>query len=126
MTPSNQPSLADLTNQMKQLAQSLAQSGGSGGKDLRLSETAHQNYINLIKEYRTALAEQYNKAASLADYGHPGQFASALHTRSNLINDVHGPDGALARLKNYMDYLDEFENTVNAAFKKMQAEDQGG
>jgi hypothetical protein len=121
MTPSNQLSLGDLTNQMKKLAQSVAQSGA--GKDLRLSDTAYQNYINLIQEYRTALTEQYSKAAGLADYGHPGGFASALHTRSNLINDVHGPNGALARLKNYIAYLDEFENTVNAAFKKMQAED---
>jgi hypothetical protein len=119
MTPSKQLSLGDLTNQMKKLAQS------SGGKDLRLSETAHQNYINLIKEYRTALSEQYQKAASLADYGHPGGFASALHTKSNLTNDVHGRGGFLEHHKKYMDYLDEFENTVNAAFKKMQAEDHG-
>jgi hypothetical protein len=113
------PLIAELTNQMKQLAQS------GGGKDLQLSEETHQNYINLIQEYRAALTEQYNKAATLADYGHPGNFPSALHTKSELINDVHGHNGVLARLKAYLDYLDEFENTVNSAFVRMQAEDHG-
>jgi hypothetical protein len=123
MTPSNQPSLGDLTNQMKHIAQSVAESGG--GKDLRLSETAYTNYISLIKAYQNELADAYSKAASLADFGNVGGFASALHTKTNLINDVHGPNGALARLKSYIDYLDKFEIAVTAAFKKMQAEDHG-
>ena len=119
MTPPNPPSPGNLTNQMKHLAETGA------GKDLRFSETARQSYINQIQEYRTALTEQYNTAAGLAEYGHPGEFASALDTKSNLIKDVHGADGFLARLKNYINYLDDFENTVNAAFKKIQAEDHG-
>jgi len=119
MSVSNQASIGDLMTGMKQLAESV------GGKDLQLSPAAHHNYIKLINEYRAALTEQYRNATRLADYGNVPNLASARHTKSNLTNDVHGADGLLAKLKNYMNYLDEFENTVNAAFSRMQAEDHG-
>jgi hypothetical protein len=120
MAPSNQLSLGALTNQMKQLAES------AGGKEFQMSAATHQQYLQLITEYRSALTEQYGNAAQLADYGNVPNLASAHHTKSFLTNDVQGAGGLLPQLKQYIAYLDEFEKTVNAAFGRMQAEDAGG
>jgi hypothetical protein len=112
-------SYEDLISGMKQLAHS------GGGKDLRLSEAARQNYLNLIQEYRTELTQHLNKIATLTDYGNVGQFASANHTKSTFKNDVHDPRGAHPVLQSFIDdYLEQFENTVNAACSRTQAEDQ--
>jgi hypothetical protein len=116
----NQPSLGDLTNQINQLTQSL-ESGG-GGANLRMSPQAHQQYIKLITEFRETLATQRNVAASLTDYGNVGSFNSALETKEYLAGTV--TSDAVAALDQYIAYLDQFQNTVNAAFKKIQAEDQ--
>jgi hypothetical protein len=117
----NQLSISDLTNQLTNQMKQLAQSGG--GKELQLSETAAQMYINEIQVYRQSLHDQLQKIAGLADYGHPGNFPSALQTRKNLIADTNE---AGAILKKYIDYLDEFENAVKNACGKIQAADQSG
>lgn len=114
------PSITNLTNQMKQLAESAP------GKEFQMSEASHQQYMSLINEYRTALNEQISNATQLADYGNVPNLASAHHTKSFLTNDVHGPAGLLPQLKEYIAYLDEFEKTVNAAFSRMQAADDAG
>jgi hypothetical protein len=120
MKPSNQPSLADLTNQMKQLTQSLEHSGG--GKDLQMSPQAHQQYIKLVTEFRQTLRDQRDTAALLTDYGNVGSFNSALETKEYLASTV--TSNAVAALDQYIAYLDQFQNAVSAAFKKIQAEDQ--
>jgi hypothetical protein len=116
----DQASISDLTNELTQLTQSL-ESGG-GGKNLTMSEAAHQQYIKLITEFRETLATQRNVAASLTDYGNVGSFNSALETKEYLAATV--TSDAVAALDQYNAYLDQFQNAVNAAFRKIQAEDQ--
>jgi hypothetical protein len=115
----DQASISDLTNQMKQLAQSLA---GGGGGNLTMSPQAHQQYINLITEFRETLATQRNVAALLTDYGNVGSFTSALETKDYLATTV--TSDAVAGLDQYIAYLEQFQITVDAAFKKIQAADQ--
>jgi hypothetical protein len=116
----DQPSISDLTNELKQLTQSL-QSGG-GGKDFRMSEGAHQKYLKHIEDYRTTLHGLRQQAAALTSYGPVGSFPSAVGTRTQLADDTT-PAG-VASLDLYIAYLEQFENAVNAAFNRMQAEDQ--
>ena len=116
---SNEPSIGDLTNGLKQLTQTGA------GKDTKLSATAQKNYTKLISDYRTALNEQRNSAAQLTNYGNPGGWQSAQDTVWQLQNAVTGPNGVVETLDKYLAYLDEFEKTVNAAFNRMQASDKG-
>lgn len=116
---SNEPSIGDLTNGLKQLTQTGA------GKDTKLSSTAQQNYQKLIGDYRTALNEQRNKAAQLTNYGNAGGWGSAQDTVWQLQGAVTGPNGVVETLDTYLAYLDEFEKTVNAAFNRMQADDKG-
>jgi hypothetical protein len=120
MTPSNQPSISDLTNELKQLTQSL-ESGG-GGKDFQMSEAAHQKYMTHIKDYREKLTALRHQAAGLTSYGPVGSFLSAVDTKSQLAGDV--TPSAVASLDLYTSYLEQFENAVNAAFNRMQAEDE--
>jgi hypothetical protein len=115
-------SITDLTNEMKQLAQSLAQ--GTGGKDLRMTPQAHQQYVKVITEFRQTLATQRNVAASLTDYGDVGNFISATTTANQLASIINGQTGdAVTALDQYIALLDQFQNTVDAAFKKVQAQD---
>jgi hypothetical protein len=113
------PSITDLTNQMKQLAQSLAH--GGGGKDLRMTPQAHQQYIKLITEFQQTLATQRNVAALLTDYGDVGNFISAVSTKDQLASIT--TQNAVTALDQYIALLDQFQNTVDAAFKKVQAQD---
>jgi hypothetical protein len=116
----NQPSISDLTNQLKQLTQSL-ESGG-GGKDFSMSEAAHKKYMTQIQEYRKTLTMLHQQAARLTSYGLVGSFPSALQTKTQLADDV--TPAAVTSLNQYIAYLEQFENAVNAAFNKMQAEDE--
>lgn len=110
---------------IEQLKMQMSQLKEFGQPDLQLSESAHRDYIALIKEYRSALQEQRDKVVGLATLGNVGNWQSAQQTRAELILDVTGPKGILITLDKYLAYLDEFEATVNAAFNRVQAEDQG-
>lgn len=112
------PSIGDLTNQMKQLVQSGA------GKDLSISPNAKQSYIQLIEDYRNKLHDQLNAASKLTTYANVGNFLSAVQTKEQLIDDVTGQQAFVASLTQYVAYLDEFVNAVNAAFTRFTAEDQ--
>lgn len=107
----------DLMTQMTQLTQ-------SGGKDTQFTDAARQKIIELITAFRNKLTEQRGKAAALANYGDVGGLFGANDAKSRLADSVTGqPDGLLAVLDKYVSYLDQFEKTVNAAFTRMQAED---
>jgi hypothetical protein len=112
-------SIQDLTSQMQLLTQSGA------GKDLTLSETARQQYTAAIGSYSTALKALLSQATGLANYGRVGNLPSAQQTKSNLIEATTGLEGIVPTLNAYISYLNEFENTVNAAFNRLQAEDAG-
>ena len=111
------PSIGDLTKAMKQFTQSGA------GKDLKLSPTAAKEYTALIRNYRGELHKARAKAEKLTTYGNVGEFYSAVQTMEQLTQDVTGPDGFLASLDKYIAYLDQFEDAVNAACKRIAAED---
>jgi hypothetical protein len=98
----------------------------SGPPDLQLSESAHREYTGLIHTYRSELKAQRDKAISLANLGNVGNWGSAQQTRAELVLGVSGPKGIVTILDKYLTYLDEFEATVDAAYKRMQAEDQAG
>lgn len=110
--------IEDLTSQMKQL-------GEHGEADLKLDETAKNNYISAISTYREALREQRTALNDLDDLGDPGGYPSTRQTKNQLQLNVVGTvgtNGIRETLDNYIEYLDEFEKTVNAAFNRLQAE----
>lgn len=115
---SNQPPTGDPSRQLNQLTQF------GGMNNLHMSQATHKNYISAICEFRHELQQEYDKAARLGDYGNVGGLSSAQQTKTNLANDIHGKDGLLATLKNYIEYLESFEQTVNHAYGQISALDQ--
>jgi hypothetical protein len=107
--------IEDLTAQLKVLK-------SNGPADLELSESARNDYVGLIQDFRRELKTQRDKVAGLQSLGFPGTIPSAELTQRRLMVNVIHPEGMLPTLDKYIDYLDELEATVNAAFKRMQAE----
>jgi hypothetical protein len=117
-TPAAASAAPDLMTQMTQLTQSGA------GTDTQFTDAARQKIIELITTFRDALTGQRGKAAALANYGDVGGLFGANDAKYRLADSVtRQPDGLLAVLDKYVSYLDQFEKTVNAAFARMQAED---
>jgi hypothetical protein len=111
------PSIDDLMSGMQQLTK-------SGAKDTTLTVPGRNEYAKVIKDYRNTLTEVRTKAAKLVDYGNVGDFWSAVQTRTQLVEDVTGTGGFLASLDGYIAYLEQFENTVTAAFNRIHADDK--
>ncbi|MGV0744130.1 hypothetical protein [Mycolicibacterium sp. XJ870] len=107
--------IEDLTYQLTALKQ-------GGQPDLQLSEAARDDYVNAIKEYRQALVEQRDNVLVLNDLGNAGGYRSAQQTKQELELNAVGLVSIYESLNKYVEYLDELEETVNAAFKRMQAE----
>jgi hypothetical protein len=117
-SPSNQPSIDDLTTEITQFTQ-------SGAPDLQVSPAAHAQYTALIQAYRNALADQRAQAVSLADYHEVGGLVSANSLRSQLINAVTDPvNGVLATIDKYTAFLDEHQKMADTASNRFHAEDQ--
>ena len=108
----------DLTAQLKVLK-------ANGPADLELSQSARDKHVGLITDFRRELKAQRDKVADLQPLGFPGTMLSAELTQKRLILNVISPDGMLSTLDKYIEYLDVLEATINAAFKRTQAEDQG-
>lgn len=109
--------IEDLTNQLKQLKE-------HGEADLQLSEFARDQYLATIRDLRGVIKTQRDKAYNLRVMGQPGAYTSAQETKNRLLLNVTGFDGIVETLDKYLDYLDAFEATVNAAFKRLHGEDQ--
>src|SRR5436190_882376 len=116
-TPPPPPSIADLTNQIKQLGQS------GDGKDLQLSPAAQHDYTQLIQEFRDELQRHLDRAKQIPDYANVGNLWSAVQTKDNFRSDLTGPAAFLESLGHYIDYLQQHEDAANAFFNRMQAED---
>jgi hypothetical protein len=115
--------IEDLTNQLKQLKE-------HGEADLQLSPAMREQWVWAIRDFRGALQAQRDKITgtggngeNLKNLGGPGGYWSAVETRNRLLLNIDGTDGILAILDKYIDYLDEFEATVNAACKRLHGED---
>ena len=107
-------SIGDLTNQMKSLQSSTT---------LELSEAVMTLYTDRITTFRNALVAEQGKLKDLFIVENVGvvQSASQLKDELNLnIND--SAQGIWYKLQAYIDYLNEFENTVKAAAGKQLAE----
>jgi hypothetical protein len=126
--------IEDFTSQLQVLQDQLESHGDA---DLQLSETAKRDYIDAIEDFRTELKSKRDMAASSrfgdgflvggyssVDSVQVGGFPSAQETARLLHRNVVGADGICAKLDKYIEYLDEFEETVSACFSRMQAEDQ--
>jgi hypothetical protein len=107
---------------IEELTSQLAMLKEQGPADLELSEAARHKYVRLIKDFRRELKAQRDKVAGLQILGYPGTLPSAEATQERLMLNVVNPDGMLLTLDKYIEYLDELEATVNAAFKRIQAE----
>lgn len=111
--------IEDLTDQLKQLKE-------HGEADLQLSPLMRGQYVAAINDFRGALETQRDKIRDdLRDLGNPGGYASAQETKNRLLLNIQDTDGILAILNKYIDYLDEFRDTVNAACKRLHGEDAG-
>jgi hypothetical protein len=114
MTSSNSdpPSIGDLTDGLKQLAD-------SGQPDLKLSAETRDAYLKAIEIFRGALNIQYKAMTAMGLLGSPGLLASAIQTYGNFNLDVNGLEGIEPAMKNYLNYLDEFETTVQKAADRL-------
>src|SRR5262245_25224811 len=107
----------DLTSQLTMLKE-------LGQPDLQLSERARDDYTRLISTYRSVLIEQRDRITELANLGGTVGYLSAQETQRRLELNATGLDGIQESLDSYIGYLDAFEDTVNAAFERIQGEDQ--
>lgn len=108
----------DRTDQLKMLKE-------HGALDLQMSERARDDYVRLIRNYRQELIGQRAHVHQLGGLGTAAAGCrSAQQTKRQLEANAVGLDGILQTLDNYIDYLNMFEQTVNSAFKRMQAQDR--
>ncbi len=107
-------SIGDLTNQMKSLQSSTT---------LELSEAVMNLYIARIATFRDALKTEQGKLKDLFIVENVGGVQSAGQLRDELnLNINDSAQGIWYKLQAYINYLDEFENTVKAAAGKLLAE----
>lgn len=120
-----EPSITNLTNQLKGMENKLAQSAKSGGgKELKTSAVTHQKYVAALQNFQETLSHQLPNIAALAAYGNPGSLPSATQTKTNLTADAHL---AYDTLHNYVNnYLEQVVTTVNAAFGQFESADHTG
>lgn len=109
--------IEDLTTGLTQLKE-------HGEADLQLSDFIRDQYVAAVQDFRGVLQDQRDKILGLRTLGNPGGYDSAVETRNRLVLNVVETDGVLDTLDKYIAYLDEFEATVNAAFKRLHGEDQ--
>lgn len=109
--------IGELTGHLKML-------NVSGPTDLQLSEATRDKYLALVHEYRDALVKQRNRVPLLGNLGIAGGYRSAIDTKERLEQNATGLDGIYNTLGDYIEYLNVFADTVNAAFRRMQVEDQ--
>jgi hypothetical protein len=91
---------------------------------LQLSESTRDKYLGIIATYRSALIEQRDRAFEIGRLGSPGSYDSAWGTKTRLELNVYADDGFCAVIDKYIEYLNQFEDTVNASCSRMLAEDQ--
>ena len=107
-------SIGDLTNQMKSLQSSTT---------LELSEAVMNLYIARIATFRDVLKAEQGKLKDLFIVENVGGVQSAGQLRDELnLNINDSAQGIWYKLQAYINYLDEFENTVKAAAGKLLAE----
>jgi hypothetical protein len=91
----------------------------SGKPDVKLSTETKDKYLALIGSFHDQLMVQRKKIDTIAPLGNPGELESAQQTRNNLTTDVSGPGGITETLDKYLNYLDEFRDTVNKAATRL-------
>lgn len=114
--PSGGPAVGQLTGNMKSI-------GDSGPPDTVFSDSAQQQFTSFITDFKTALTKLGSKVAPLADYRSVGGVPSAQQAKQILADSVTGPGQYLDTLNNFYAYLDQLGQTVDAAFIRVQAED---
>ena len=111
-------SIQELTSKMNALKQ-------HGEADLQMSPETHKAYLELISDYREKLQTQLDNIKWLDDLGNApsaleGGYESAHLMMQRLEMNATGLDGLHQMLHTYIVYLDEFKDTVDAAFKRVQ------
>jgi hypothetical protein len=101
------------------LTTNLDQIKDSGPPDIKLSTATRDEYLKVIKTFRTALQTQRDKMNTVQPLGDPGALGSAIQTKANLELDVHGPGGITETTDKYLKYLDDFSDTVNKAATRL-------
>ncbi|MCV7376919.1 hypothetical protein H5P33_29845 [Mycolicibacterium arabiense] len=86
-----------------------------GKPDVKLNEATRKWYVDTINYYRGLVETQHQRISHPPEVGRVGSLGSAIQTAKNLENDVTGHDGIQKTMTNYLNYLDAFVNTVNAA-----------
>lgn len=95
-----------------------------GEPDLQFSERARDDYIRLISDYRTLFIEQLKRVVPAANLGYAGEYSAVNQTKMRLETNASGDDGIRGALDKFIEYLNVLEDTVNAAFERVHAEDQ--
>jgi hypothetical protein len=104
-------SLTDLTTNMDQFKK-------DGPADVKLSTDVKNSYVTLIKGFRDKMQATLDKVDhdGMADLGNVGTMGSANQTKRNLLLDAAN---FKETIKQYIDYLDAFEATVNKAAERL-------
>lgn len=112
-------SIGDLTIQLRALKE-------HGEADLQMSRETHEAYVGIISDYRDKLQTQHDNITALGDLGSapppPAGYLSAHEMKTRLEMNATGLDGVQQMLRTYIAYLDEFKDTVDAAFNRVQSE----
>jgi hypothetical protein len=96
-----------------------------GKADLKFSAATLDKYLNILGTYRDALKSEKGKLDGLTAMDNVGTLDSAIQTKNNLQDDITGPDGLQASLTKYLTYLDDFEQAMRAASKRLLDADAG-
>jgi hypothetical protein len=117
-TGSDSSGIDSLTCDMRNFA-------NNGKADLKFSTATLDKYLGILATYRDALKSERDKLDGLTTLKNVGTLDSAIQTKKNLQDDMNGSDGIQDSLTQYLTYLDDFEQAMRAASKRLIDADAG-
>jgi hypothetical protein len=117
-TDSDSSGIDSLTCDMRNFA-------NNGKADLKFSTATLDKYLGILATYRDALKSERDKLDGLTTLKNVGTLDSAIQTKKNLQDDMNGSDGIQDSLTQYLTYLDDFEQAMRAASKRLLDADAG-
>jgi hypothetical protein len=117
-TGSDSSGIDSLTCDMRNFA-------NNGKADLKFSTATLDKYLGILATYRDALKSERDKLDGLTTLKNVGTLDSAIQTKKNLQDDMNGSNGIQDSLTQYLTYLDDFEQAMRAASKRLIDADAG-
>ena len=117
--PNNDPCDKDDSSWIDSLTGDMKNINKTHSADITFSTATRDQYLSILATYRSSLNDQLQKIKQLETLGNVGTLDSANQTKDNLQTDVTGNKGIEEFVNKYLDYLDEFEQSIKTAADRL-------